>query len=143
MSDTTISPYLFFSGRCEEALEFYRNAIGAEVGMVMRFNQSPAPPPPGSLQPGFENKVMHAEFRVSGVRILASDSCDDKATFDGFRLAISVPNEGEAHRLFRGLANGGTIEMPLGKTFFSPCYGMVTDKFGLGWMVMVPGETPA
>ena len=137
---TTITPYLFFGGRCEEALEFYRRALGAQVDMMMRFSESPDPPPPGMLQAGFESKVMHASFRVGGVPLMASDGCDDKSKFDGFRLALSVPTEAEAHRAFAALAEGGSVQMPLCKTFWSPCYGMVTDRFHVGWMVMVPGE---
>lgn len=140
MSQTAITPYLFFAGRCEEALNFYREALGAQIEMVMRFNESPEPPPPGMLQAGFENKVMHASLQVGGVRLMASDGCDDKSKFDGFRLVLSVPTAADAHKAFDNLAAGGSIQMPLCKTFWSPCYGMVTDKFHVGWMVMVPGE---
>jgi len=138
---TTITPYLFFAGRCEEALEYYRKALGAEVEKLMRFNESPEPPPPGMLPPGFEKKVMHASFHIRGVRLMASDGCGEKSIFDGFRLALTVPTEAEAQRTFDALADGGSVQMPLTKTFWSPCYGMVTDRFGLGWMVMVPGPT--
>jgi PhnB protein len=139
---TAITPYLFFSGRCDEALEFYRTKLGAEIEMVMRFNQSPEPTPAGMLQPGFENKVMHASFRIGDARLMASDGCDDKSRFDGFRLALTVAAEVEARRCFDGLADGGRVDMPLTPTFWSPCYGMVTDRFNVGWMVMVPGEPP-
>jgi PhnB protein len=138
MTGTTITPYLFFGGRCEEALEFYRKALGAEVEMLTRFNESPTPPPPGTLQDGFEKKIMHASFRVRGVPLMASDGRDDKSKFDGLWLALAVPTEADAHSAFDALADGGSIEMPLDKTFWSPCFGMVTDRFGLGWMVMVP-----
>ena len=136
---TTITPYLFFSGRCDEALDFYKNGLGAKIETIMRFSESPEATPPGMLQAGFENKVMHASFFVGGVRMMASDGCDDKSKFDGFRLAIGVPTEAEAHKAFNALSDGGRIEMPLTKTFWSPCYGMATDKFNVGWMVMVPG----
>ena len=142
MTGTTITPYLFFGGRCEEALEFYRKALGAEVEMVMRFNESPEPPPAGMLQAGFEKKIMHASFRVRGVQLMASDGCDDRSKFDGLRLALAVPNAEDARRAFDALADGGSVQMPLTRTFWSPCYGMVTDRFGLGWMVMVP-QAPA
>jgi PhnB protein len=138
MTGTTITPYLTFGGRLDEALEFYRQALGAEVEMVMRFNESPQPPPPGMLQKGFEKKIMHASFRVRGVSLMASDGCDEKAKFSGFRLALAVPTEADARRAFDALADGGSVEMPLNKTFWSPCFGMVTDRFGLGWMVTVP-----
>jgi PhnB protein len=138
MTGPTITPYLMFGGRCEEAIEFYRTALGAELEMLMRFNDSPEPPPPGMLQAGFEKKVMHSSFRIRGIPLMASDGCDDKSKFDGFRLAYSVPTEAEAKKAFDALAAGGRVDMPLVKTFWSPCYGMVTDKFGLGWMVMVP-----
>ena len=139
---TTITPYLFFSGRCEEALKFYQQALGAQIDMIMRFNESPEPTPTGMLQAGFEEKVMHASFHVGKVRLMASDGCDDNSRFDGFRLAFGAPTEAEAHKVFNALAEGGTIQMPLCKTFWSPCYGMVTDQFNVAWMVMVPGELP-
>ena len=140
MSTTTITPYLFFAGRCEEALDFHRKALGAQIDMLMRFNDSPDPVPPGMLQAGFENKVMHSAFRIGNVQLMASDGCDDKSKFDGFRLALAVPTEAEARTAFNALAEGGSVQMPLAKTFWSPCYGMVTDQFNVGWMVMVPGE---
>lgn len=140
---TTITPYLFFGGRCEEAIEFYKKALGAEVEMLMRFNESPEPTPPGILEKGFESKVMHSSFRVRGISLMASDGCDSKSNFDGFRLALAVPAEADAQKAFAALADGGSVQMPLVKTFWSPCYGMVTDRFGLGWMVMVPGPMPS
>jgi len=141
MSAFAITPYLTFGGRCEEALAFYRDALGAEVELLMRFDQSPESPPPGMLQAGFEKKVMHCSFRVRGVLLMASDGCDDKSNFEGFRLSLQVPTEADARRAFDALAAGGTVQMPMTKTFWSPCFGMVTDKFGLGWMVTVPGPT--
>jgi PhnB protein len=142
MTGTTITPYLSFGGRCEEALEFYRKALGAEVEMLMRFNECPQPTPPGVLQPGFEKKVMHATFRVRGLQLMASDGCGQPSKFDGFRLALALPTEADARRAFDALADGGSIQMPLGKTFWSPCFGMLTDRFGLGWMVSV-NQAPA
>lgn len=139
MPNVTITPYLDFSGRCDEALAFYRDALGAEVEMLMRFDESPHPTPPGMLQAGFEKKVMHCSFRVRGVLLMATDGCDDKTKFEGVRLALAVPTEAEARRAFDALAAGGSVQMPLTPTFWSPCFGMVTDKFGLGWMVSVPG----
>jgi PhnB protein len=138
MTSTTITPYLFFGGRCEEALAFYGKALGAEVEMMMRFNESPEPTPPGMLQAGFEKKIMHASFRVRGVQLFASDGCDDKSTVSGFKLALTVPTEADARRAFDALADGGSVQMPLTKTFWSPAYGMLTDRFGVEWMVMVP-----
>ena len=139
MTGTTITPYLDFAGRCDEALAFYRKALGAEVEMLMRYSESPHQPPPGMLQAGFENKVMHASFRVRGLQLMASDGCDDKSRFDGFQLALALPTEADARRAFDALADDGSIQMPLTKTFWSPCFGMLTDRFGLRWMVMVPG----
>ncbi|HVF34585.1 MAG TPA: VOC family protein [Candidatus Saccharimonadia bacterium] len=135
-----VQPYLFFGGRCEEALAFYRDAVGAEVTMKMRFDESPDPMPDGMLAPGFGNKIMHSEFRIGQTAILASDGCstDEKAT--GFSLALTVPTIADADRAFAKLADGGKVTMPLGKTFWSPRYGMLTDRFGIGWMVMVPSE---
>jgi uncharacterized glyoxalase superfamily protein PhnB len=108
--------------------------------MMIRFSESPDPVPEGMLQPGFENKIMHAEFRVGSLTVMASDGCDDQATFSGFRLALSVPTEAEVDRVFAALAEGGKIDMPLGPTFWSPRYGQVTDRFNVGWMVMVPTQ---
>jgi len=137
-----IQPYLFFNGRCEEAVEFYRNALGAEVQMMLRYKESPEPTPPGMVPPGFENKIMHTSFRVGETVVMASDGCSsEKAKFDGFSLSVSVPNEAEADRVFAALSEGGKVEMPLSKTFWSPRFGMVEDRFGIGWMVSVPGQT--
>ncbi len=139
MPDTAITPYLFFGGRCDEAIGFYRTALGAEVEMLMRYDESPEAAPPGMLPPGYEKKVMHASLRVRGIALMLSDGCETTAKFEGFRLALSVPSEADAKKSFDALAVGGSVQMPLTKTFWSPCYGMVTDRFGLGWMVMVPG----
>lgn len=135
-----VTPYLFFGGRCEEALEFYQAAVGAQVGMLVRFDQSPDPVPEGMLQDGFEHKVMHSDFRVGDSTIMASDGCSEKDTgFKAFSLALTVPDEAAADLAFNALAEGGKVNMPLGKTFWSPRYGMLTDRFGVDWMVMVPG----
>jgi PhnB protein len=141
MEKAVVQSYLFFGGRCEEALEFYKTALHAKVGMVLRFNESPEPPPPGMLAPGFESKIMHCSFQVGGTTVMASDGCDEKSSFVGFKLALTVPTEADADRVFNALAAEGKIEMPLVKTFWSPRYGMVTDKFGVEWMVMVPGPS--
>jgi PhnB protein len=133
-----VQPYLFFDGRCEEALEFYRRALGAETTMLMRFKDSPEPPPPGCA-PSSDNKVMHSSFRIGETTIMASDGrAMGKPNFDGFSLSLSVASEAEADRRFNALADGGEVIMPLGKTFFSPRFGMVSDRFGVKWMVIVP-----
>lgn len=136
---TRIEPYLFFSGRCEEALEFYRTALGAQIDMVMRYSDSPEPAPEGRLPAGFENKIMHASFTVGGARIMASDGCEEDGKFGGFQVSITYATEAEAQKAFAALSEGGSIHHPIGKTFWSPCFGMVQDKFGLGWMVTVEG----
>ena len=133
-----IEPYLFFNGRCEEAVEFYKKTLGAEVIMLMRFKESPEPHPPGMLPPGAENKVMHVSFRVGDTTVMASDgSCTGATDFRGFSLSLTVANETEAERKFAALAEGGQVQMPLGKTFWSPRFGMVADRFGIGWMITV------
>lgn len=142
MTNTQIQPYLFFGGRCKEALDFYQAKLGAEIEMMMHFNESPDPVPSEMLQPGFEAKVMHAAFRIGDTTILASDGCDDTSSFSGFSLALSAPTEAEVDRIFAALSDGGKIQMPLAKTFWSARYGMLTDRFGIGWMVMVPAEQP-
>jgi PhnB protein len=140
LRQATVHSYLFFNGRCEEAMEFYRNAAGARIGMVLRFSESPEPAPEGMVPPGWENKIMHCDFTIGQTMVMASDGCAESPHFDGFRLALTVPTQADANRVFHALAEGGTVDMPLGKTFWSPRYGQVTDKFGVGWMVMVPGK---
>ncbi len=134
-----VGPYLFFDGRCEEAIEFYRKALGAKVDMLMRFKDSPEPHQPGMVPPGSENKVMHANLRFGETSVMASDGrCEGKPHFDGFALSLGVATEAEADRLFAALADGGKVLMPLARTFFSPRFGMVADRFGVLWMVIVP-----
>jgi PhnB protein len=133
-----VETYLFFDGRCEEAIEFYKKVLGAEVTMLMRFKDSPEPPQPGMIPPGSENKIMHVSFRVGDSTVMASDGrCTGQANFQGFSLSLTVANEAEADRKFAALAEGGQVQMPMAKTFWSPRFGMVTDRFGLGWMVSV------
>ncbi|HET7595155.1 MAG TPA: VOC family protein [Stellaceae bacterium] len=133
-----VQPYLFFDGRCEEAITFYRKTVGAEVIMLMRFKESPEPHQPGMLPPGAENKVMHAAFRVGDSTILASDGrCMGKPNFQGFALSLTVANEAEADQVFKSLSDGGQVQMAMTKTFFSPRFGMVADRFGVAWMVYV------
>lgn len=139
-----INPYLFFGGRCQEALDFYREAVGAEIGLVMRFDQSPDPVPAGMLAPGFESKVMHCEFKVGDTAVLASDGTSEgDGGFHGFSLALTLHDEAAARRAFDALAAGGKVLMPLTRTFWSPLYGMLHDRFGVHWMVMLPGPKPA
>jgi PhnB protein len=133
-----VEPYLNFDGRCEEALDFYRSALGAEVTMLMRYNDSPEPCAPGMVPPGAENKVMHASFRIGESTLMASDChCQGKTSFEGFSLSITAPTASVADRLFGELAHSGQIKMPLGKTFFSERFGVVVDKFGVSWMIIV------
>ena len=140
MQTPLIQPYLMFGGRCEEALEFYRNALGAKVDMLMRFSGSPDPTPPGMLPPGFENKVMHASFRIGDNVLMASDGCEVGAQFKGFSLSIAVATEAQADHFFNALSDGGQVQMPLTKTFWSPRFGMLTDRFGIAWMINVVGD---
>ncbi len=130
-----VEPYLFFEGRCDEALEFYRTALGAEVTMLMRYTESPDP---GMCTPGLEDKVMHANLRIGNNTMMASDGrCTGQPGFQGFALSLAVADEAEAERLFAALVDGGTVMMPLTKTFYSPRFGMVTDRFGVMWMIIV------
>lgn len=133
-----VQPYLFFEGRCEEALEFYRSALGAEIIMLMRFKESPDP---GMCAPGAGEKVMHASFRIGDTTAMASDGrCEGAPAFQGFALSVSVSDDAEAERVFAALADGGEVQMPLTKTFFSSNFGMVADRFGVSWMVIVAME---
>jgi PhnB protein len=133
-----VQPYLFFDGRCEEAVEFYRKTLGAEVEMLMRFKDSPEPHPPGMVPPGSENKVMHTCLRIGDTKVMASDGrCQGKPSFQGFSLSLAPPNDAEAERLFTALSDGGQVQMPLAKTFFASRFGMVADRFGVSWMIVV------
>jgi PhnB protein len=137
-----VNPYLFFDGRCEEAIDFYKRTLGAEVLMLMRFNESPDPPPPGMVAPGSENKIMHAAMRIGETEVMASDGrAMGKPEFKGVTLSLSASDEAEADRLFNALADGGQVQMPIGKTFFSPRFGMVADRFGVSWMVVTTPTT--
>ena len=132
-----IEPYLFFEGRTEEALNFYQKALGAKVEMMMRNKESPEPSPPGMNAPG--EKILHASFTVAGGRVMASDGyCSGKPKFQGFSLSIAASDEADAKKKFDALAEGGQVKMPLTRTFFSPAFGMLDDKFGVTWMVVVP-----
>lgn len=132
-----VETYLFFDGRCDEALEFYRKHLGAEVTMLMRFKDSPEPHQPGMIPPGAENKVMHASFRVGDTTVMASDGrCTGQSNFQGFALSLGVATEAEADRYFAALAEGGQVHMPLTKTFFASRFAMVADRFGVSWMII-------
>ena len=136
-----VQPYLFFDGRCEEAIEFYKVTLGAKVEGLMRFKDSPDPVPPGMCGPNSDDKVMHSAFRIGETLIMASDGmAGGKPEFKGFSLSVSAPDEKEADKLFAALGRGGKVVMPMAKTFYSPRFGMVTDKFGVGWMVIIPQE---
>jgi PhnB protein len=133
-----IEPYLFFEGRCEEALEFYRRALGVEVGPLMRYQESPEPHQPGALPPGSENKVMHAVVKIGDTKVMVSDGrCSGRPVFQGFALTINAPDVARADQMFAALADGGQVQMALAKTFFALRFGMVTDRFGVLWMIIV------
>ena len=130
-----VQPYLMFDGRCEEAIEFYKKALGAKVEMMMRFKEAPDPK---MSPPGAGEKIMHSSLKIGDTTVLASDGhCTGQASFKGFSLAITLPSAGEVERCFKALADGGKTDMPLAKTFWTSSFGMLTDKFGVSWMVMV------
>jgi PhnB protein len=130
-----VQPYLFFDGRCQEAIDFYRQALGAEVVMQMAFKDSPEP---ANTPPGAADKVMHATLKIGDTQVMMSDGmCGGKPTFNGFSLSLTPPDDAAAQRVFAALADGGAVNMPLAKTFFASSFGMVNDRFGVAWMVMV------
>ena len=132
-----VQPYLFFDGRCQEAIDYYRQALGAEVQMVMHFKDSPDP---ASVPPGAGDKVMHANVRIGETEVFMSDGmCKGNPAFQGFSLSLSPADDAAAERLFAALRDGGTVTMPLGKTFFASSFGMLVDRFGVAWMVVVQG----
>jgi PhnB protein len=133
-----VQSYLNFNGRCEEALEFYKQALGGQTVMLVRFKDMPDPKPPGMIPAGAENKMMHARFRIGDTVLLASDGqCTGQPTYEGMSLSITADDEAAAERIFAALADGGQVQMPLAKTFFSPSFGMLADRFGVPWMVYV------
>jgi len=133
-----VQPYLQFEGRCEEAIAFYRRALGADIQMLMRFKDAPDP---NMATPATAEKVMHASLRIGESTILASDGrCTGKPGFQGFALSLTAKSDAEAERLFGALADGGQVQMPMTKTFFASRFGMVADRFGIGWMVYVPAS---
>jgi PhnB protein len=138
-----ITPYINFNGRAEEAAHFYKSALGAELQMLMRFSESPEPQPPGMVPPGSEHKVMHMSLKVGDAVLMGSDGgCTGAASFQGVSMALSADTDAESQRLFAALAEGGQVQMPLTKTFFSSQFGMVADRFGLQWMVMTAQQQP-
>jgi len=133
-----IQPYLFFDGRCEEAVEFYKSKLGAKIEMLMRFGENPEP---AANPPGSDDKVMHACLRIGDTAVMASDgNCAGKPSFQGFSLSLTAKDEPEARRLFAALGEGGQVQMPFAQTFFSPGFGMVADRFGVSWMVIVEAK---
>jgi PhnB protein len=140
----TIQAYLTFGGRCQEAVDFYREALGAEVQMLMRFKEAPDQPPPGMVPDNWGDKIMHVSLKIGDAVLMASDGCasSDK-NFQGFSLSLNAANEAEADRKFAALSKSGQVTMPLGKTFFAPRFGMLVDRFGVSWMVIVPAEANA
>jgi PhnB protein len=134
-----VEPYLMFSGRCEEALAFYQQAIGAQTVMVMRFDESPDPPMM-PLPPDWGKKVMHCAMMVGDTQVMASDGMSSEpVSFAGVSLSITANDEAQARRMFDALSAGGNVFMPLGKTFWSPCFGMTSDRFGVNWMIGLDG----
>ena len=132
-----VQPYLFFEGRCEEAVNFYVKALGAKVEMLMRYKDSPEPPQPGCVPAGAENKVMHAAMHIGSTTVMASDGrCSGKSNFQGFSLSLDAKEAAGGERMFNALAQGGQVQMPLAETFFAKSFGMVADKFGVGWMII-------
>lgn len=133
-----IQPYLFFEGRCEEAATYYRDALGAEISMLLRYKESPEPPPPDMLPPNSGHKIMHCTLRIGDTTVMASDGvCTGQPAFKGFSLSLNLTNRKQAEQYFTALADGGKVDMPLENTFWAPLFGMVTDRFGVQWMINV------
>jgi PhnB protein len=132
-----VQSYLSFEGRCEEAIEFYKGAVGAEVTALLRNKEMPGDGEHG-CSPGAEDKILHSSFRVGETELMATDGrCTGKANFEGIALALSVADDAEAQRRFAALADGGQVQMPLTPTFFTSSFGMVADRFGVTWMLTV------
>lgn len=134
-----VQPYLFFDGRCDEAIAYYKAVLGAESTFLMRFKDAPDQPPPGVLPADWADKVMHSEMRIGDTVVMLSDGrCAGRADFQGISLSLTADGDAEADRLFAALADGGTVQMPIGKTFFASRFGMVADRFGVTWLIISP-----
>lgn len=142
MTPPYVQPYLFFAGKCDAALAHYSQHLGAEVVMKMRYADAPTPPPPGRIPEGWGDKIMHATFRIGASVLMGSDGCDETPSRQNHCMSLTMPDEAEARRAFDALAADGEVGMPMGETFWSPCFGMVTDAFGIHWMVTVPEQKP-
>jgi PhnB protein len=130
-----VQPYLFFDGRCDEEIEFYKKTLGAEVGMLMRWKDAPDK---SMCTAANADKVMHSSLKIGDTRVMASDGRNTgNPKFDGFALSLNAKDEADADRMFNALSNGGQVIMPMSKTFFSPRFGMTADKFGVNWMIIV------
>jgi len=138
MNPPYVQPYLAFAGNCEAALAHYQKHLGAEVQMVMKFNESPEPCAEGQLPENWDEKVMHCGFTIGSTVLMGSDGCSAEKPEGGHCMSLTVADADEAKRVFDALADGGSVFMPLGETFWSPCFGMVTDRFGISWMVTTP-----
>ena len=135
-----VQPYLSFEGRAQEAIDFYKSALGAKVDMVMHFKDAP-PEVQSQMSPQSKDKIMHAAFHIGDTQVMASDGrCSGKAQFSGVTLTLNAASNGEAETLFNALAQGGTVNMPMSETFFAHRFGMVADKFGVAWMVLSPKQ---
>ncbi|WP_418117835.1 VOC family protein [Variovorax sp. 350MFTsu5.1] len=139
-----VQSYLSFEGRCDEALGFYRKALGAEVTQLMRYKEAPAGDPSENAEAGCAGgtpdaeKVMHAVFRIGETELMASDGrCSGQPKFEGVMLALTASTDAEAVKWFDALAEGGQIMQPLIPTFFTSKFGMLTDRFGVGWLLVV------
>jgi PhnB protein len=131
-----VQPYLFFEGRCQEAIDFYAQVLGAKVLMQMSYKDSPVPT--NQLPPEAGDKLMHACLQIGETEVFMSDGrCSGAPTFQGFSMSLALNDDVEAKRIFAALADGGLVNMPLAKTFFATSFGMVSDRFGVSWMVMV------
>ena len=133
-----VQPYLFFNGRCQEAADFYVAVIGARIEFAMRYCDAPNPPPEGALPPNWSGKIMHMSLRIGDSLVQLSDGNTATPRFSGFRLTLSLVDVGSAERMFAALSEGGTVDLPLSASFFAASFGMLTDKFGVGWQIMVP-----
>jgi PhnB protein len=141
MTPPFVQPYLFFGGTCAAALDYYAKHLRAEIIMKMCYDDSPEPHPAGMVPKGWGDKIMHATFRIGTSTLMGSDGCDESPGKNSHCMSLTMPNAAEAMSAFTALAAGGSIGMPLGKTFWSPCFGMVTDAFGIHWMVTVPEQS--
>ena len=137
-----MNAYLSFRGDCEEAFEYYREHLGADVGQLFRYAGSPMA---DQAPADWGHKIMHGTVTIGGEPLMGGDVAPgDYQAPRGFSMSLALADTGKADRIFRALSDGGTVQVPMAETFWAARFGMVTDRFGIPWMINCerPAATP-